>query len=103
MERLHEVWVWQNRKGTAYRKEHRPSSVVRRHKCYRYAKGFTEIQPTVYLEEILVLLVIILRGLYLVFQCYVIIVVERITSVEQMKRLRPVSYTHLTLPTKLEV
>lgn len=49
VERLHEVWVWQNRKGTAYRKEHRPSSVVRRHKCYRYVKGFTEIQPTVYL------------------------------------------------------
>ena len=35
------------------------------------------------------LLVIILRGLYLVFQCYVIIVVERITSVEQMKIVRP--------------
>lgn len=35
IERLHEVWVWQNRKGTAYRKEHRPNSVVRRHKCYR--------------------------------------------------------------------
>ena len=38
VERLHEIWLWQNRKGTAYRKEHRPSIVVRRHKCYRYEK-----------------------------------------------------------------
>lgn len=35
VERLHEVWRWQNRKGAAFRKEHRPSSVVRRHKSYR--------------------------------------------------------------------
>jgi len=35
IERLHEVWMWQNQNDTAYRKEHRPSSVVRRHKCYR--------------------------------------------------------------------
>ncbi|XP_031562606.1 uncharacterized protein LOC116298338 [Actinia tenebrosa] len=39
IERLHEVWLWQNRKDTAYRKEHRPSAVVREH---RYCKEFLE-------------------------------------------------------------
>ncbi|XP_066928351.1 uncharacterized protein [Clytia hemisphaerica] len=32
---LHEVWTWQNQHGTAYRKEHRSSMIVRRHECYR--------------------------------------------------------------------
>ncbi|XP_032233478.1 uncharacterized protein LOC5508792 [Nematostella vectensis] len=39
IERLHEVWLWQNRRETAYRKEHRPSAVVREH---RYCKDFLE-------------------------------------------------------------
>lgn len=33
-------------------------------------------------------MVMILRGLYSVFQCYVIIVVERIASVKQVERVR---------------
>lgn len=35
IEKLHEVWLWQNQHGTAYRKEHRSSMLVRRHDCYR--------------------------------------------------------------------
>ena len=35
IERLHEVWQWQNKKGQAYMKEHRPSRVVTEHKCYK--------------------------------------------------------------------
>lgn len=35
IERLHEVWLWQNQHGTSYRKEHRSSILVRRHDCFR--------------------------------------------------------------------
>ena len=35
IERLHEVWLWQNQHGTGYRKAHRSSIIVRRHEFYR--------------------------------------------------------------------
>ncbi|CAB3985212.1 oocyte-specific F-box [Paramuricea clavata] len=35
IERLHEIWLWQNKKGQEYMKEHRPSRVVTEHKCYK--------------------------------------------------------------------
>ncbi|XP_057293400.1 uncharacterized protein LOC130622024 [Hydractinia symbiolongicarpus] len=35
IEKLHEVWLWQNQHGTAYRKEHRSSMIVRRFDRYR--------------------------------------------------------------------
>eukprot|EP00794_Sanderia_malayensis_P003139 gene3139-3607_t len=55
IERLHEVWLWQNQHGTAYRKEHRSSILVRRHECFRkyLEKGHVEdcIQLRLYFER----------------------------------------------------
>jgi len=44
IEKLHEIWLWQNQHGTSYRKEHRSSMIVRRHEYFRkYLElGFTE-------------------------------------------------------------
>jgi len=55
IERLHEVWLWQNHHGTSYRKEHRSSILVRRHDCFRkyLEKGHVEdwIQLRLYFER----------------------------------------------------